>query len=280
VRAEEEGKVWSVSPYVGFYQPSLKALNRGEFKAPYEGTAQFIDPVANNSENTFSYDTPLAPFNPATPVGVEFQYRFNDRHSLLIGAANWQATTSTTSTGDFPIQGALEAVDALRKAELSFTEYYLGWRYDLWPRPGTFRLYLAGSLHQLYDINYREDFTGIFLSGDVRQFRKSVTIRARTTGLPLLQGMVGGEWFVADWLSLGLEGGYDLGLKEVTLQGLGATPVVQDFLATDNVQVFPPMRMDVTTRRMIHKSEPGGDYQVTRLDFSGWKVLVKANIYF
>ncbi|MCC6303346.1 MAG: hypothetical protein IT489_11185 [Gammaproteobacteria bacterium] len=277
---EATTRTWGIAPYFGLNQPKLEALNKGEFQAPYEGGAQFVDPVANNTDGTFSYNTPVSPFNPGTLTGLEFQWRLNDRHSFLMGASTWQATSTAVSTGLFPIQGGLESVNAQRKVNLSYNEFFLGWRYNLFARPNTYRFYVSATLHHLYDIDYREDFTGVFLSGDVRQFRKSIIIRAQTTGLPLLEGAAGGEWFLADWFSLGLEGGYDLGLKDIELEGAGTTPITSDFLATDNVQVRPPMIMDNTTRRMTHKSVAGGDYEVTRLDFSGWRLLMKATVYF
>ncbi|MCC6208186.1 MAG: hypothetical protein IT488_08535 [Gammaproteobacteria bacterium] len=281
-RGQEEAAIrtWSVAPYFGMNQPKLDALNKGEFQAPYEGGAQFVDPVANNTDGTFTYNTPLAPFNPGTLTGLEFQWRINDKHSFLVGASTWQATSTAASTGLFPIQGAFELVNARRTVNLSYNEFFLGWRYNLFSRPNSYRFYVSASLHHLYDIDYREDFTGVFLSGDVRQFRKSLIIRAQTTGLPLLEGTAGGEWFVTNWLSLGIEGGYDIGLKDIELQGVGTTPITSDFLATDNVQLRPPMIMDFPTRNMTHKSVSGGDYEVTRLDFSGWRLVMKATFYF
>jgi hypothetical protein len=273
-------RLWSVAPYIGMFQPELEALNEQEFRAPYEGTAQFTDPVANNSEGTFSYSTPLPEFSPGTLTGLEFTRQINERHFLLMGAATWEASSTAVSTGLFPIQGDFESVNATRKAKLSYNEFYLGWRYNFLSRPSAYRFYFAASLHHLYDIDYSEEFTGVFLCGDIRSFRKSLIIRAQATGLPLLEGKAGGEWFVTDWLSLGIEGGYDIGLKEIELVAVGRSPITSDFLATDNVQVFPPMRMDLTTRRMIHKSVAGGDYETTRLDFSGWKLLMKATLYF
>jgi len=271
---------WSVAPYFGLFQPKLDEINEGEFHAPYEGAAQFRDPVANNTDGTFVYDTPLPEFSPGSLTGLEFTRQISERHFLLMGAATWQATSSTTSTGLFPIQGAYESVNASRKASMSYNEFYLGWRYNLFSRPGAYRFYFAASLHHLYDIDYNEEFTGVFLSGDIRSFRKTILISAQTTGLPLLEGKAGGEVFLTDWLSLGVEGGYDLGLNEVNLDPVGRSPIKSDFLATDSVQVQPPMRMNLTTRDIEHKSVSGGDYETTRLDFSGWKLLMKATLYF
>lgn len=273
-------RLWSAAPYFGMFQPKLEAINEGEFNAPYEGAAQFTDPVANNTEGTFVYDTPLPAFSPGALTGLEFTRQINERHFLLLGIATWQATSTAASTGLFPIQGAFETINATRKASMSYNEFYLGWRYNFSTRASPFRFYFAASLHHLYDIDYNEEFTGVFTSGDIRSFRKTIMIRAQTTGLPLLEGKAGGEVFITDWLSFGIEGGYDIGLNEVKLDPVGRSPITSDYLATDNVQVQPPMRMNLTTRDIEHKSVSGGDYEVTRLDFTGWKLLMKATLYF
>jgi hypothetical protein len=273
-------RTWSVSPYVGLHQPNLKELNKGEFRAPYEGTAQILNPVGNNQQGTFSYNTPLPEFDPGTLTGLELNWRINERHTLLIGGATWQATSTASSRGLFPVQGSFESISAVRKASLSYNEYYLGWRYNLAPRRGKYRFYFSASLHQIYDMDYREDFTTVFLSGPPRTFRKTIVIQAQSTGLTLLQGMAGGEWFFTDWLSLGLEGGYSLPFNKAELAGLGTTPIRSDFLATDNVQVQPPMLLDLQSRRLMYKSEPGGAYERLRLSFDGWKTLMKVTLYF
>lgn len=274
-------RTWSVAPYVGLHQPSLEALVKGAFKAPYEGTAQLLNPVGNNQQGTFSYPTPLPEFASGTITGLEFSWRMNDRHSLLFGASTWQATSTASSRGLFPVQGDFESITAQRKASLSYNEYYFGWRYNFERAlDRKYRFYFSATLHQYYDIDYREDFTAIFLSGPPRTFRKSIVIQAQATGLPLLQGMGGAEWFVTDWLSLGLEGGLGLGLRKVELQPLGTIPIRSDFLATDNVQVQPPVRQNLQERNMEYKSEAGGDYQTMKLNFNGWKALFKVTLYY
>lgn len=272
---------WSVSPYVGMHQPSLQALVHGEFNAPFEGTAQLLNPVGNNQQGTFSYPTPLPAYAPGTLTGLEFSWRVNDRHSLLFGGATWQATSSASSTGLFPVQGNFESINAQRKSNLSYNEYYLGWRYNFEKKADRrYRFYASATLHQLYDIDYREDFTTVFLSGPPRTFRKSIVILAQGTGLPLLQGSGGAEWFFNDWLSIGLEGGYTFGLRKTTLTNVTNPTIRSDFLATDNVQVQPPMRFNLNTRTMEYKSEAGGQYQEMRLGFDGWKALLRLTLYY
>lgn len=274
---EEPGRRWGLSPYVGMHQPRLDALNEGEFFSPYEGVADFIDPIANNIQSEFSLDVPLPALDPGALLGLELQWRVNDRHSLLIGIGNWEAVSRVSGTIEIPIQGALEAASMQRKADISYIEYYLGWRYNLWAKPGKFRLYTTINLHQLFDVDYQEDFTAVFLSGDVRTFRKTNILLNQATGLMLLEGMAGYEWLVTDWFSVSLEGGYGYGLLEKL--ELTDTTVNSDFLPTDNI-VFRQPIIRGQDGRADYKPSPGADYQDLKLDFSGWKALVKATIYF
>ncbi|MDR2876479.1 MAG: hypothetical protein LBV36_00325 [Chromatiales bacterium] len=277
VRAQEaEARQWGISPFLGLYSPSLKALNRGLFRAPFEGTAQFIDPSTSNQESSFLLEMPLEPLNPSPMAGLEIQWRHNDRNLLLFGVGTWQARSSVSGVTIMPIQGALENIDAQRNASLSYTEFYLGWRHVMRSEPGKYRLYLAGTLHQMYDINYREDFTTIFLSGDARSFRKTSVTLAQTTGAVLLQGTAGGEWFISNRISLGLEGSYDLGIRKMDL---GNAQLLTDFLTTDNVIIHYPGQAG-DNGRMQYKTGPDGEYRDLKLDFSGWKAAIKATYYF
>jgi hypothetical protein len=275
--ADEPERRWGISPYLGLHQPRLDGLNEGEFHSPYEGVADFIDPIANNFQSEFSLDVPLPEFDPGALLGLELQWKINDRHALLIGIGAWETTSTVSGTLEIPIQGALEAGSATRKADLSYVEYYLGWRFNLWTKPGKHRLYTTINLHQLFDVEYQEDFTVVFLSGDVRTFRKTNILLNQATGLMLLEGMIGYEWFVSDWISLGLEGGYGIGLLEKL--ELTNTTVKSDFLATDNIVIQQPI-IRGQDGRADYRPSPGAEYQDLELDFSGWKALIKTTLYF
>lgn len=274
--AQEQPRKWGVSPYLGLHQPSLEKLNEGVFTTPYEGTAQFIDPTANNQSGEFTFETPLPEFYPGSLAGLEFQWRFNDKHTLILGAGTWEATSSVHSTNQLPVQGVLQGVSATRKADLSYVEYYLGWRYNLITRPGRYRIYTTANLHQLYDIDYREDFSGVFLTGDLRTFRKTTVIIGQSTGLILLEGMAGGEWFINDWFSLGIEGGYGFGLNRIEFTNNSAQT---DFLDTDNISLSYPTSVGADGR-MDYRAQAGGSYKDLKLNFNGWKTLLKATVYF
>lgn len=273
---QDDEPKWGISPFVGLYQPSLKGLNKGLFKAPFEGTAQFVDPETANQEGTFVLEMPLPELQASPMAGLEIKWRFNERNQLLFGVGTWQSSASISGVTTLPIQGALENISAQRKANLSFTEFYLGWRHELIQVPGKYRIYLAGTLHQMYDLDYREDLTTVFLSGDARTFRKTSVTMAQATGAVLLQGTAGGEWFITDYMSLGVEAAWGFGLRKMDLTRAQLTT---DFLFTDNIIIRYPGQPGADGL-MDFKNRPGGEYEDLKLDFSGWKTAIKATIYF
>jgi hypothetical protein len=269
---------WGISPYLGLFSPSLKLLNQGEFRSPYEGTADIVDQFGNNNNITvpFIFRNPLPELDPGSIGGLEFQWRINDKHSLLIGGANWEATSSATASGIFPVQGAFESVISQRKGDISFTEFYFGWRYNAVHKPKSHDFYFTLSLHDIFDVRYKDEFSLLFLSGPPRSFRRSMVINTNATGLLFLQGGGGGEWFINDWFSLGVEGGYGFGFKPLRL---GNGQLTTDFTDNDNLFLQVPL-IQGPSGNMQYKVESGGQYRDLRLDFEGWKAVIKASIYF
>jgi hypothetical protein len=276
--AIDAGHNWGMSPYLGLFSPSLKLLNQGEFRSPYEGTADIVDQFGNNNNITvpFIFRNPLPELDPGSIGGLEFQWRINDRHSLLIGGANWEATSSATASGIFPVQGAFESVISQRKGDIAFTEFYFGWRYNAIHKPKSHDFYFTLSLHDIFDVRYKDEFSLLFLSGPPRSFRRSMVINTNATGLLFLQGGGGGEWFINDWFSLGVEGGYGFGFKPLRL---GNGQLTTDFTDNDNLFLQVPL-IQGPSGNMQYKVESGGQYRDLRLDFEGWKAVIKASIYF
>lgn len=279
VQAAEGERNWGVSPYLGLFSPSLRLLNEGQFRSPYEGTADLIDQFGNNNNLTvpFIFRAPMPELAPGPMGGLEFQLRLNERHSLLIGGASWEASSSTNVPGLFPIQGAFESVMAQREGDISFTEFYLGWRYNALHKPKKHDFYFTLSLHDIFNVSYRENFSLLFLSGPPRSFRRSIVVDSSATGLLFLQGGGGGEWYINDWFSLGIEGGYGFGFKPLRL---GNGHLTTDFSDNDNLFLQIPIIQNSNNNNMQYKVESGGQYRNLRLDFDGWKALVKATIYF
>jgi hypothetical protein len=277
--AAEGGRNWGLSPYLGLFNPSLKSLNKGEFLSPYEGTADLVDPFGNNNNVTVPYEfrAPMPELAPGHIGGLEFQWLVNDKHVLLIGAANWDATVSSSAQGVFPIQGAFQSVIAQRSGDLSFSEFYFGWRYNVIHEPKRHNYYFTLSLHDIFNVTYREQFSLLFLSGPPSSFRRSIVINTDATGLLLLHAGGGGEWFMTDWFSLGVEGGYEIGFKPLRF---GNGNLVTDFSSNDNLYLEMPMIQNPASNNTQYKVAAGGQYRDLRLSFDGWKALVKATIYF
>lgn len=277
--ALDGGHNWGISPYLGLFSPSLKSLNKGLFRSPYEGTADIVDQSGNNNNVTvpFTFRDPLPELDPGLLGGLELQWRINEKYSLLIGGATWEASSSTTVPGIFPIQGAFESVIARRKGDIAFNEFYLGWRYNAVHKPKNHDFYFTLTLHDIFDVNYREDFSLLFISGPPQSFRRSLVVESSATGLLLLQGGGGGEWFINDWSSLGIEVGYGFGFKPLRL---GNGKLTTDFTDNDNLFLEIPIIQNPSTGNMQYKAESGGKYRDLRLDFDGWKALLKATIYF
>ena len=266
---------WSVSPYVGLQQPSLTQVNES-FVAPYAGVGTLVDVLGNGITQRFTYPTPLAPLNPGTLAGLEFRYQISDRQSFLFGAADWEASASTSTLGTMPIQGSVAGISSVRNGDIRYTEFYLGWRYDILHKPKKYSLYVTAQLHDVYDVNYQDTFTMVYTSGPAVTFRKTTVTTAHGTGLPVIQPTLGGEWFVLDWLSFGLEGGYDFGLRQINLNHAVQNT---DILDTDDLTLNPPVT--VGTNGVLNcQCRPGGPPLPLKVDFNGWKMLLKASLYF
>jgi hypothetical protein len=275
--AEEEPSRWSVTPTLGVFQPSLKQLNEGVFRAPYEGTGTVTNALGGGDDLVVSYVSPLPALNPGTLAGLDFQWRVDDKNGFFMGVSDWQATSFTSSVGTMPIQGVVSQVAAQRKANLSFREYHLGWRHTVYDKPKKYNLYATGSLHQVYDVDYQESFSMVFLSGPPQSFRKSIVVSGHGTGGFLLQGGLGGEWHITDSIAVGVEGDYALDLKKVLLLNGKAS---NDILDTDNLTMNKTPIVVDSNNALTYKSEAGGTYKDLALDFGGWKVMLKATLYY
>ena len=272
----EEQRKWGLSPFIGAHNPNLEAINKGLFKAPYGGTAQNIDVFGATNSTTFFYQTPLPELSPGTLTGLEFQWNLNNRHALLIGVGTWEASSFATAGGNFPVQGAFESVVSYRKGDLSYNEFYLGWRYNLFDKPKKYKLYTRLTANEVFDVDYREDFSLLFLSGPPKSFRRSSVVVSQGTGLLMVEAGGGGEWMFTNWLSVGMEAGYTVGMKEMTLSD---ARVSTDFLDTDNLTLNLPIRPNDRTGQMEYLPESGGPRSL-RLSFDGWKALLKVTLYY
>lgn len=73
--AEEGAGAWGLSPYIGVHHPNLDNLNNGQFRSPYQGTADIIDGLGFNNPTAFTYRNPMPPLEAGTLAGwVSLEY--------------------------------------------------------------------------------------------------------------------------------------------------------------------------------------------------------------
>ena len=277
VYAKQEASEWSFSPYVGIHAPNLQQLNEGLFRAPFAGRADLLLIGDAPIQGTFQFKNSLPRMDYGPLAGVEFQWKMSDDVWFLIGGGSWEASSEAAASGVLPIQGVLSRASNNRRGKLSYNEFFMGWRHNVIRRPEKLNLYYRFSLHEIFDIDYREDWAFLFVDGPVESFRKNLVVLSQATGVLQLQLDFGAEIYLKKWLSVGFESGYTYGLRDFTLRD---SSVQVDFLSTDGLFVDVPLRPNPDTLNMEYNSEDGSGYNPLTLSFNGWKALVRVNIYY
>jgi len=283
--AKQDEYQWSFSPILGIHAPNLTALNAGVFRAPLLYEADLLNGDTPTRITNQFFRNPLPSINYAPLAGVEFQWKLDKENALLIGGSTWQGASESTINGMFPVQGFEANVTNSRRATLSYNEFYLGWKHNAISVPDKYNLYFRLSLHEIFDIGYREDWVFLYLDGPAATFKKIFVIDSKATGVLMLQPGVGGEVFFKKWLSLGFEANYSYGLSKFTFRN---NNIERDFLPTDGVFMNTPVRprpavsgvSDPEAGNLEYQAEDGSGYQRLRLSFNGWKALLKINIYY
>ncbi len=303
--AQPADERWSVSFSLGGLVPNLDTLDNGLFKSPFTGTATVFateggvgsgitGTAANQTTDIpFRYEANLPPVSFATQGGVEFYWHPNERHAFLFGISSMEHTSVTNSVGNIPLQQYFvsNVVQSERRGTISYTEYSLGWQYNFFRRP-RYRFYSRLSLHEVFDIDYRDDWSFVFTQSpipDLIGVRRDMIAQAQTASL--FMGQIGGgvEWFLQDWLSVGLEGGYLVGQNNFSL---GDVHILQDFQAGDGIARTGMPYRDMTDGTLGYLSSTATPndleaastrenfYRPVRLRFDGWRVLLRLNLYF
>lgn len=285
--AKSKDYAWSVSPLLGMQAPALTDLVEHEFKAPFSGNADALIDDKQVAQD-FSIENPLDPLGYATLAGVEFQWRLNDKHSFLVGGSSWEGISQNEVGGRMYIQGALSTYQFARRHKISYNEFFFGWRYNVAKRGDKNVFYTRLSLHEVFDIDQREDFVFKYLDGKIvtpdtdnnpagGTVTKLITLQSQATGAMFLQLGVGGEHFITKWLSLGGEVSYDLGLRKVNLRD-GKQDTT--FQPSDNIDFVLPMSNLYDRVNMYYRRGDIKDFQKLRLDFDGWRALFRINVYY
>jgi len=303
---------WSMSMVLGGHLPDMAPLSNGLYRSPLLGEATVLlreggvgaggldagvsgeDVDENETEiRGFRFDNPLPAVGIASLGAIEFQWHPGEKHSLILGMGSMEKVSINRTIGNFPMQQYFDSNEVLseRRAKISYTEYTLGWRYNFVRKPA-FRLYSRMTFHEVFDIDFRDDFTFVFLNSpieDIVGVRRVMVVEAQTAALLMGQVGLGAEWFIRDWLSLGFEGGYLLGEREFTLRDVTTR---DDFLSGDSISRngLPYTRMadgtlgylafDATSESVADPASVDSNYRPMLLRFNGFRFLFRVSLYF
>ncbi len=277
---------WTFTPVFGISQPALTVLRQGVFQAPFRGRAQIttalpedVQGEATYPEMDFVFYNPLPNVVLGPEAGLEFRRYVNARHDFVLGMASWEITSKAAIRVVFPIQGSPDNLaDYERRGSFSYTQYYLGWRSYLRPRPKRANLYLNLTLHEVFDVDYKEEHVFSFVSGPPAGFRRIAVYRAQTTGILLLQAGLGLEFNLSERIALALETAFSKGLRRAPMKGLSGR---YDFNDGDRItDGLDPLGLDRASGNTYYLDSDGETPRPFLLDFDGWKALAKISIEF
>jgi len=276
--AQEKEKIWTVSPFLGVSSPELKLLNEGEFKSPIlgSGVLVFADDLISDGF-FFLIDNDLPEIGFGTNAGLEFQLTLNSRDAFVMGTSIWEGISTSVVTTEIPFQGVLSKAALERTGNISAMQFFLGWKRNIVHRPEKFNLYTKFTLHEIFDVDYKEDLVFAFQSGPAETFKRLIVMESQSTGILMFQLGVGLEYFMRDWLSFGIDTAYAIGANEFEL---GNGKITSDFLSGDNISLTLPTRVVDGKLRYLTDNNGVMRYEEMKLKFDGWQLLFRFNIYY
>ncbi len=273
---------FSLGPFLGMHRPVVEDLNEGEFKSPISGMATIVNFQDDTQTQERIYiQNPLPALGIGANAGLELQWAYNAKYSVIVGGSSWEASSSASVQGPFAIQGVRSDVITVRTATLSYNEFYVGLRRNTVIVPDKFKLYYRATLNEIFDIDYRENIAFNYLNGPAAGVNKSVILETQATGVLALQTGIGVEFFLLKWLSFSADASYLIGLRGASLQENGDPK--QDFLFSDNLNLWLPQRIGPESSNLEYLSQEAAnkeDYRPLKLNFDGWKLLFRINALF
>ena len=278
---EAAAKRFSVSPLLGVYSPTLRQLNKGEFKAPlpvrgrivFQSTGENVnyDLVVNNTLPDIDY---------GTEAGVEFKLVLTRRDALVFGASSWEGVATSVMQTELPFQGVLSPAVYERSGRFSYFQYYLGWERVLFEPTARMRVHGRLMLHEVFDIDYKEDLVFAFEGGPAETFKRLIVMESQATGVQMLQVGLGAEYQVRDWLSFAFDAGYAFNPRSFHL---GNARLKTDIQPDDNIDMKLPAQVDSSgTLYYLSTANSYDDvaYSKMELSLNGWRALFRVNFYF
>jgi hypothetical protein len=280
--AEEDGeKTWSVSPLLGIHGPRLSALNHGEFKAPMTGRGSILFPDTGESAPfDFTFDNSLPDMRFGAETGLEFGLILDPRNKLFFGTSVWQSGSTASIRTEIPFQGSITPVGYERSARISYFQYYMGWQRALLSEKKRYDLHARISLHEIFDIDYKEDLVFGFEPPVGDTFKRIIVMESHATGVLMFQFGLGGEYFIRDWVSLGADVGYLVGTRKFRL---GNATLTTDVTTDDNLNFRTPLQVGADGKLNYLAQVNSYDdvtYRKLELGFDGWRALINLNLYF
>jgi len=191
--AEQE---WSVSFFSGYNAASLRSLNDKKLQ-----DTTFIPPTLGSS--------PAIRGGPS--VGVEVEWTVRPRLSLVAYTSYWEGNSRAIESGEANFQDfGLTPFQVDRTIRLSFNEYALRTRYNLFESEDRNRFYLEIGLFDQVRATFREDFSYEFDALNGKSLR-NIRSRAVGKGGYIFEWGLGGDYFFNPWLSLHLNANYRTG---------------------------------------------------------------------
>ncbi len=279
--ASLEGDRWGGGFRVGLYNPSLDDLNQGVFLGPISGEGSiFVDPDTpsdGNENSAFSFSNDIPAMDWATEAGVEFRWDIDRKHSYIIGLGSWEGNSqSALKEIALPIQNLITRADLVRRAQFSFTQLYVGWKYNIFQWPDRLRVYTRLTVNEYFDIDYREDHIYTFREFDIDGFKRILIVRTQTTGAFAFSGGLGAEYFVKDWMSLGFEVERVVSVASFNLKNV----VRNSDFSDDEQNAFNqlPYAFDASGNMLLRR--PDGSEEEVKLRFDSWKYIFNVTFYY
>lgn len=278
--APADGIGWTVSPVLGVHRPELRALNQGEFRAPLPGRGRLIPDAEGSGENfDFVIDNPLPELSSGAEAGLEIGLVLDERNTFFFGASVWEDGSASAVRTEMPFQGTMTRVGYERTGRVSYFQYFLGWQRTLLSEARRYRLYGRVALHEMFDIDYREELVFGFDAG-AETFKRIIVMESQATGLLAAQLGIGGEYFLASWLSIGGDLGYTKSLRRFEL---GSASLSTDIQAEDNLNFRTPAQVNAQGR-LTYLAEAASysdaTYRAMVLGFDGWRAALRVNLHF
>ena len=302
-QAQLHGYKWGLTPFYGAHNPALDKLNDKALKAPLVGRGTVrgepgTPDEAFSTQVPFGFSNPLSKTGVDANVGLELEWFQTLRHSFFMGVSTYESSIDGNSVpGSLPLQGVLRDVTYDRRVDLSYNEFYFGWKYKIFHRPKKYRFYSRLSLNEVFDLDYREEHVFSIHSDDTSVdsldgVKRIISVRGQTTGVLMFQFGLGGEYFLKKNISVGLEGSYIVAGRSFQFVD---TDKKDDLQNGDDVTINPPVLPADDNAPLGYippDTDPNTDWSQTELPgnagsvvdmdlrLDGWKAAFRITIYF